>query len=762
MSIHHSKTSLARSILLAIGMCTGVTVAASACLDRPLAPQQPVTSRQSVKVLPNNRIDKIDLLFMIDSSSSMADKQKILAEAVPDLLSRLTQPDCIQFETGEKIPGNTVATCPSGYFREFKPVEDIRIGVLSSSLEMPGSDTCTKNPDVGLLTRKPGESGLGADIEERRFIQWNPKDPQGSTSLFADLVRGVGESGCGYESSLESWYRFLVDPAPPSTWVPVPCDASENEQTKKSCRVAGDPDPKILEQRKAFLRPDSLLAIILLSDENDCSINPHGQGWVAGADGSNLGRGTAACATDPDSPDCRPCADTTLDKSKYPECNEPLPKPDADYNNNLRCWDQKRRFGMDLLHPVSRYVRALTETHIDGKLNPIFCPEPDPSDPTGQTCTTPLRPKDFVFLGGIVGVPWQDIANDPKDLGKGYRPAEQYGKTASVLEAEGFSAPGGVSATTTLWDVILGPTRPDHARVGASSPLDPLMRESVVPREGTNPALGLPLAGPDALDPRANPINGHEWNAELDFQPQFACIFDLPEVIECTPGDWKCDCSNPEGKNNPLCQDTQGNYSRTQRRAKAYPGLRQLSVLKGIGSQGIAASICPATMDANRSDYGYRPAVSAIVDRLAQALSGTCWDEQLEPDAEGNVPCVVLEATRGTSDASGQVACEPCEGIRRDPSPASWTAVSSQPLFKENSMNCLCEVGQADAGSGALQACIEEPETSPADEGWCYVDPTVQEKAAVEVLGSCRRMIRFVGEPRANSLTFIQCKGATF
>jgi hypothetical protein len=751
LSARNSKSALA------LCMFAGVTAASLwGCIDRPLALQQPITSRQSVKTLPNASIEKIDLLFMIDNSVSMADKQLILAEAVPDLLSRLTRPDCVSFDTGDRINGKTVVDCPAGYHREFKAVEDIHIGVVSSSLEMPGSETCEKQADVGLVTRKPGEEGPGADINGKRFIEWDPSHPDQSTEMFKDLVRGVGESGCGYEASLESWYRFLVDPNPPSTWLPEPCWEGDDEIR---CRVPGPVDTKILEQRKAFLRPDSLLAIIMLTDENDCSINPIGQGWYASSDTTVISRGTAACDTDPDSDECMNCGDLRLE-GEHPECAIPPEIVESQFTRNLRCWDQKRRFGRDFMYPIERYVRGLTETHIDGVLNPIFCPELDPSDPTGQTCKTALRPRDFVFLGGIVGVPWQDIANNPQNLGDRYRSSDQFGMTASQLEANELSVPGGVDETRTLWDVVLGPTHENHAQVASEGPFDPLMRESVKPREGTNPALGVELARPDVTDPMANPINGHEWNAGLDAQLQFSCIFDLPQPFECDK--WQCDCESPEGKNNPLCQDAQGGYSTTQRRAKAYPGLRQLAVLKGIGEQGIAASICPATMDDSRPDYGYRPAVSAIVDRLSEALSGTCWDEELEPDDVGNVPCVVLEATRGEVDNDGNATCDPCEGIRSDPSPASWAAVSTQALFKENKMNCLCEVAQAPSDSGALRACIEQNEVDPANEGWCYVDPETDELANRDALGSCRRMIRFVGDPRPNSLTFIQCRGASF
>src|SRR4029079_15992947 len=44
--------------------------------------------------------DKLDLLLMIDNSISMAEKEALLAQSVPRLVRRLTQPDCVD-ENGE-------------------------------------------------------------------------------------------------------------------------------------------------------------------------------------------------------------------------------------------------------------------------------------------------------------------------------------------------------------------------------------------------------------------------------------------------------------------------------------------------------------------------------------------------------------------------------------------------------------------------------------------------------------------------------------
>src|SRR5262245_13169155 len=68
---------------------------ASACLDRPIGSPDPVTTNIYVDRIAQTSVDKIDLLFMIDNSRSMSDKQAILQQAVPDLVNRLVNPICV-------------------------------------------------------------------------------------------------------------------------------------------------------------------------------------------------------------------------------------------------------------------------------------------------------------------------------------------------------------------------------------------------------------------------------------------------------------------------------------------------------------------------------------------------------------------------------------------------------------------------------------------------------------------------------------------
>ncbi|HEY2512517.1 MAG TPA: hypothetical protein VGI39_16735, partial [Polyangiaceae bacterium] len=90
--------------------------------------------------LQASSIDKVDLLFMIDNSASMGDKQAYLETAIPDLLARLVTPNCLDdanpgvTEGPSTIGASGVAACPGGQHLEFPAVHDMHVGIVSSSL----------------------------------------------------------------------------------------------------------------------------------------------------------------------------------------------------------------------------------------------------------------------------------------------------------------------------------------------------------------------------------------------------------------------------------------------------------------------------------------------------------------------------------------------------------------------------------------------------------------------------------------------------
>ncbi len=89
-------------------------------------------------------VGRVDLLMMIDNSPSMADKQLLVAATIPDLLQALANPSCIDLASGASMqPAAPSDDCPGGYQREFAPLTDLHVGVITSSLGGHGADICS-------------------------------------------------------------------------------------------------------------------------------------------------------------------------------------------------------------------------------------------------------------------------------------------------------------------------------------------------------------------------------------------------------------------------------------------------------------------------------------------------------------------------------------------------------------------------------------------------------------------------------------------
>jgi hypothetical protein len=570
-------------------------------------------------------IDKVDLLFMLDNSRSMADKHAVMSDAVPALLERLINPLCIDPNTGALSPP-VGGQCLEPLEREFDAIDDIHVGIVTSSLGGHGADQCSPTSGSQFDPSQDDKAQLLPSVRasipqygNMGFLVWDPSgnhQPPGESNRnnlvanFQQQVRATGEIGCGFEASLEAWYRFLIDPSPP-------LDVVQNNGQAEVMR----PNQLVLDQRRKFLRPDSLVAVVMLTDENDCSTFDGGIAWLAGQSRGQansqfvLPKATSACNANPNDVCCRSC-NSIEPNGPPPGCgpaNQDLqcvPNPYHDERSdelNLRCWDQKRRFGIPFLRGIGRYVEGLTSLTVHDDLGQVV-PNPLYTDLSGQN--QPARPQSLVFFAGINGVPWQDLATE-NTLGN---PNNLEYLTAAQIASQG------------RWPVILGD--PDIYVL----PTDPLMIESPFPR--TDPTLGFdpnhPIAGLPPLMPppsaggqlRGNPINGNEYYPPRINDLQYSCIFPLATPRQCgTTGG--CDCSTgDQGDGKPLCQGTDQAY------AKSYPGLRHLQVLKGIGevvpgvNNAIVASICPKISERTNPAYGYNPAMAAIIERLKEQLRG--------------------------------------------------------------------------------------------------------------------------------------------
>ena len=250
------------------------------CTQRDLRPLNPCTINGVSIRVPVTNVDKVDLLFMIDNSGSMSEEQASLASEIPRLVT-------------------TLASGVSGD-RIFPAVRDLRVGVVSSDMGTGGFTIPTCNEpnfgDDGILNRAVMGGGCTAIRGGAPpFLGFQPAMGGNATDFGNQVacIANLGTQGCGFEQQLDAVLKALTPQAGSVAFV-------------NGSRGHGD------GANEGFLRPDSLLAIIMLTDEDDCSaLNP------------DLFNRDSATFTDPDL--------------------------------NLRC----SRYADQAVHPISRYVDGL-------------------------------------------------------------------------------------------------------------------------------------------------------------------------------------------------------------------------------------------------------------------------------------------------------------------------------------------------------------------------------------------------------------------
>lgn len=198
--------------------------------------------------------DAVDLLLMIDNSASMAEEHASFARELPRLVQVLSSGDLDD-------DGNV----------DFVPVRSLHAAVISSDMGVGGHPlpSCaggTLGADYGddgiLLTR--GRTGVEGCLATYPAIFHFERDAGVDPLRFTDelaCVANVGTSGCGMEQQLDSVLK-AVSPA-------LPGDGT----------IAGYEPPSFVDSTRGhadganagFVRPHSVLAIVMLTDEEDCS-----------------------------------------------------------------------------------------------------------------------------------------------------------------------------------------------------------------------------------------------------------------------------------------------------------------------------------------------------------------------------------------------------------------------------------------------------------------------------------------------------------
>ncbi len=216
----------------------------------------------------NEALDKVDLLLMVDNSNSMRDNQTNIMSQFQTMIQTLTRPPCVS--PTNTTPHPCVASDPTDTPR-YQAIADMHVGVVSSDLGTPGSSVpgCSNSDlgDDGLLnpirngqalshhepwTTAPPTFGRPSDCMDPNqfpsFITYYSGTTNATTFVHDfQCNAGLFVNGCGLESQLDAVYRALIIH-----------DATDRP---------GNTSPNA-----GFLRENALLAIVMLTDEEDGSV----------------------------------------------------------------------------------------------------------------------------------------------------------------------------------------------------------------------------------------------------------------------------------------------------------------------------------------------------------------------------------------------------------------------------------------------------------------------------------------------------------
>ena len=176
----------------------------------------------SIAATPNR---DVDLLFVVDDSPTMLDKQTSLTNAFPTFV-------------------NVLSGTPGGF-------PNIHLGVITSDLGTRGAEDAMPGPTIGAGQGSCGGTGKAGRLQTNNtplltgnFISdievggVRTKNYTGSLAEVFSAIASVGASGCGFEQPIEA------------------------------AKLALDGNPS----NAGFLRASANLVVIFLTDEDDCSV----------------------------------------------------------------------------------------------------------------------------------------------------------------------------------------------------------------------------------------------------------------------------------------------------------------------------------------------------------------------------------------------------------------------------------------------------------------------------------------------------------
>jgi hypothetical protein len=199
--------------------------------------------------------EPVDLLFMVDNSNSMAEEQESLAMQFEGLVGDLSRGD---LDPAVDADGDGDR---NDLGDDFPPVGSLHVGVVTSDMGTGGFNvmTCSDEPNFGDdgILRTRGNTGIdGCRAEYPSFLEFSARESVPAFARDVGCVARAGTGGCGFEQPLEAVLKAVT----PSTCTDPWC--TFGMASRGHADGAND----------GFLRPDSVLAIVLLTDEEDCSV----------------------------------------------------------------------------------------------------------------------------------------------------------------------------------------------------------------------------------------------------------------------------------------------------------------------------------------------------------------------------------------------------------------------------------------------------------------------------------------------------------
>lgn len=321
------RTSFLR-FLLACSLLAG-------CNDRPLRPLRPCTLAGSAGRLEVTPVESVDLLFMIDDSGSMREEQEKLRRELPRMVTALLTGDLDQ--DGERDGPN---------------VSSLRVGIVTSDMGVggvsgiPGCGTAgpvydaerAHYGDDGVLRRASRETlvdgtpGYDCDLDADsvpdsvalaqlpEYLTFGGGDEDAHDEFLRRVAcfANVGTGGCAFEQPLESVLKAVTPPSESGALLGGAFHHAAGEIERSFGHGRGTDVVDADAENASWFRDDSLLAIVLVTDEDDCS------------------------ASDPR------VFDYDSDEPGYDD-------PFDAITSQTRCV----RYGGELVHPVERFVQGL-------------------------------------------------------------------------------------------------------------------------------------------------------------------------------------------------------------------------------------------------------------------------------------------------------------------------------------------------------------------------------------------------------------------